>query len=138
MLPLLGPCSLLISDRLLPSGESPVPSKCPSVSAEWYVCLSGHTFTRLTLEEIVLSLSLLSPSRHFKCLIECIVMWIDHHTGGIAGACGESLPTALGWQPFLAQVWTEQGVNSPLPASPLASVIPSPMVSRASWELSLC
>lgn len=84
MLALLDVCRLLISDPLLPSGESPVPSKCPSVSAERYVCLLGHTFTRLTLEEIVLS-----PSRHFKCPVEYIVMGIDHHTGGIAGACGE-------------------------------------------------
>lgn len=49
-----------------------------------------------------------------------------------------SLSTTLGWLPCLAQVWTEQGMNLPLPASPLASVILSPMVSWASWELSLC
>lgn len=39
VLPVLGAHSLLISDPLPPSGESPIPSQCPGVSAEWYVCL---------------------------------------------------------------------------------------------------
>lgn len=47
VLPVLGAHSLLISGPLPPSGESPIPSQCPGVSAEWYVCPLGHTLRGL-------------------------------------------------------------------------------------------
>lgn len=123
VLPVLGAHSLLISDPLPPSGESPIPSQRPGVSAEWYVCLLDHTPPCLPRKQHFCHCSI-SQQAFDKSPTEHIVRGFGHHMGALSE---HHHATAPGRPLCLSLLWTWL-----LPSGLLASSIPSLMVPYVS------
>lgn len=124
VLPVLSAHSLLISDPLPPSGESPIPSQCPGVSAERYVCLLGHPTHVCLGSSISVLVCSVSQKAFDKSPTEHIVRGFGCHMGALSE---HHYPTTPGRPLCLSQVWSWL-----LPSGLLASGIPSLMVSCVS------